>query len=56
VVVLRVAAAVPRVVAAADAGTDRRGALRRMSDVKSVRPFPKTVQGSPSPGKEAACQ
>jgi arylformamidase len=48
------AAVAPRVVAAADADGDRPSASRRMLDVKPVRPFPNTLQGSSSPGKEAA--
>jgi hypothetical protein len=57
-VVLRVVAAVPRVVAvAADVGGNRRGPRRwRMLDVKLVRAFAKTVQGSSRPGEGAACQ
>src|SRR4029077_18638876 len=54
VAVPRAVVAVRVVVAAADAGIDRRDASLRMLDVKPVRPFPSTVQGSSSPGKEAA--
>jgi hypothetical protein len=45
----------PVVVAAADAGVDHPLASLPMLEVKPVRPFPNTVQGSSSPGKEAAC-